>query len=375
MGYSEGALKPRNPTFSDVARAAGVSVATVSRVASHTAYVSPDVERRVRAAAETIGVSLEKRNGSRLIAFILGNRSLLHPFHSHVLTAAESYCADKDYNLVFFPMHYSVNSPAVQLHVPRIFERGDLIDGLIVSGVNSNNLLEVLKQVRRPFAVYGDTVEGPWTPGKYDVVWVDDITGAYDLTRFLQNEGHSRIWYVANTRQTWFARRLQGYRAAMNDAGLQPLISSLDSNNEHEVGLLGTKDLLRRGCALDSIFGGSDAVCHGVYTALRDAGLSVPKDVSVVGFNDTPEANLLHPALTTVRAFPEILGRMLAEMVMSRINDPGLSPQDRVISTQVIKRESSRSIGSIHSARADDGTEPVQAVLKIDQDGSAGSVR
>jgi DNA-binding LacI/PurR family transcriptional regulator len=348
-------LKPKNPTFSDVARVAGVSVATVSRVASHAAFVSPEVERRVRAAAESVGVSLEKRNGSRLIAFILGNRSLLHPFHSHVLTAAEAYCADKDYNLVFFPLHYSANVPSTQLHVPRIFERGDLIDGLIVSGVNSANLFEVLQQVRRPFAVYGDTVEGPWAPGDYDVVWVDDITGAYDLTRFLRNEGHSRIWYVANTRQTWFARRLEGYAAAMKEGGAEPLISSVDSHSEHEVGLLGTKDVLRRGHPVDAIFGGSDAVCHGVYTALRDAGLSVPKDVSVVGFNDTPEANLLHPALTTVRAFPAILGRMLAAMVMSRISNPGLPPQDRVISTQVIKRESSRSCGSSHSSQAPKG--------------------
>jgi LacI family transcriptional regulator len=104
------------------------------------------------------------------------------------------------------------------------------------------------------------------------------------------------------------------------------------------------KDLLRRGYAVQSIFGGSDAVCHGVYAALRESGLSVPEDVSVVRFNDTIEATLLHPALTSVRAFPEVVGRMLAEMVVNRINTPGFPPQDRVISTQIIKRESSRAI-------------------------------
>jgi LacI family transcriptional regulator len=106
-----------------------------------------------------------------------------------------------------------------------------------------------------------------------------------------------------------------------------------------------------------SIFGGSDAVCHGVYTALRDAGLAVPKDISVVGFNDTPEATFLHPALTSVRAFPEVLGRMLAEMVMSRITNPGLPPQDRVISTQVIKRESSRALRAVTGRDLSAGSE------------------
>jgi len=334
-----------------------VSAATVSRIASRSARVSPDVEQRVRAAADRLGVSLQKRNGGRLIAFILGNRSLLHPFHSQVLTAAEANCAANDYNLIFFPLHYSPNIPSTQLHVPIMLQRSGLIDGFIVSGVNTGNLLDFLTRVGAPFAVYGDTVEGPWTPAVHDVVWVDDIAGAYDITRYLQDAGHSRIWYIANVRQTWFARRLEGYTNAMKEAGLEPLISTLDSYNEHEIGLLATKDVLRRGCSVHSIFGGSDAVCHGVYTALRDAGLAVPKDISVVGFNDTPEATFLHPALTSVRAFPEVLGRMLAEMVMSRITNPGLPPQDRVISTQVIKRESSRALRAVTGRDLSAGSE------------------
>lgn len=334
--------KKANRTFQAIAKAAGVSPATVSRIVGRTTKVGPEVEKRVREAAEKLGVSLEKRNGAKLIAFLLGNRSLVHPFHSQVLLAAEEYCARKGYHLLFFPFHYEAGVDWRELYVPKLLERGDLVDGFIVSGVNSDNLLRRLRDSGLPFSVYGDLVQGAWVPETYDVVWVDDVSGAYDLTHYLHSVGHKRIWYVANTGLTWFARRHQGYVRAMQELGLEPLTQSLDSADEHEVGFVATKQLLRSGGPVQTIFGGSDAVCHGVYTALREAGLSIPDDVSVAGFNDTIEAAILHPALTTVRAFPELLGRLLAEVLLHRIANPGERPQSREIPTQVIRRDSTR---------------------------------
>lgn len=338
-----GRLKlPKRSTHHDVARLAGVSSATVSRVVNRSARVSLAIEKRVRAAGEKLGVNLERRNGNRLIAFLLGNRSLLHPFHSQVLVASEAYCAERDYSLLFFPLHYPSNVAWEQLHVPRILQRGDIVDGFIVSGVNSENLLELLAHVGLPFAVFGDTVQGDWKANLYDVVWIDDITGAYETTHYLHSLGHTHIWYIANTRLTWFARRHAGYCRAMEELGLKPLVSSFDSVNEQEVGFLATRHILRLGEPVQAIFCGSDATCHGVYAALRDSNLRVAEDISVAGFNDTPEATVLHPPVTSVRVFPEHVGRLLAELVMNRISDPRLARQDRMIPTQVIKRESCR---------------------------------
>lgn len=333
--------RKKRKTLHDVARVAGVSTATVSRVLNRTARVSQVVEKRVRAAAEKLGVSLQRQSSNHLIAFLLSNRSVLHPFHSQVLAASEAYCAERGYGILFLPLHYPSNVPWDQLHVPHFLQRRDVLEGLIVSGVSTENLLHLLTDVGLPFSVFGDTVQGEWSKELYDVIWIDDITGAYEMTRYLQSLGHKHIWYVANTKFSWFARREKGYSDAMEAAGLKPLICSFDSDNEHEVGLLATKHILRSGEPAGAIFCGSDAICHGVYAALRDAGLRIPDDISVAGFNDTPEATVIQPAITSVRVFPEHIGRLLAELVINRINNLSIDPQHRTIPTQVVKRESS----------------------------------
>jgi len=91
--------------------------------------------------------------------------------------------------------------------------------------------------------------------------------------------------------------------------------------------------------------------CHGVYRALREAGLSIPGDTSVCGFNDTPEASVLYPPLTSVRVFPDLIGGLLGEMVLARIANPDRPAQHQIILTQLVKRESCLPAGA---ARVED---------------------
>jgi LacI family transcriptional regulator len=332
-------------TLQAVAKLAKVSPATVSRLINRSAGVSPSLEARIRAAAARLHFDLNSKRSSRLIAYILSNRSLLHPFHLQVLVAAEAHCAAQDYNLVFFPLHYSPAQPWSKLHVPRVLHRPDMIDGFIVSGVNYQNLLDLLTDIRLPFAVLADTVQGEWRREAYDTAGIDDRQGAYELTRYLQSLGHIKIAFVANIRLAWFERRCESYIRAMKEAGLEPLISEIDSEDEYEVGLLAMKQILaRQSGQIDAVFGGSDATCHGIYAAVREAGLRVPEDISVCGFNDTPEATVLYPPLTSVRVFPELIGRSLAEMVLGRIATGGGPPAQRMIPTQIVKRESCKAI-------------------------------
>jgi DNA-binding LacI/PurR family transcriptional regulator len=137
----------------------------------------------------------------------------------------------------------------------------------------------------------------------------------------------------------------------MDELGLAPVNSSIDSEDDDEIGYLGTKSLLARGEPVTAILAGNDATAHGVYKALRDSGLEIPDDISVAGCDDTV-GMWLYPRLTTIREFPEQLGKQMVEMILNRIANPDQEPQLITIPTEIIKRDSCRPI----SASSDSGT-------------------
>jgi DNA-binding LacI/PurR family transcriptional regulator len=120
-------------------------------------------------------------------------------------------------------------------------------------------------------------------------------------------------------------------------------LNSTDSEDDVESGYLGTKSLLARNRSITAILAGDDPTAHGVYKALRDSGLRIPEDISVCGCNDTV-GSWGHPPLTTIREFPEQLGKQLAEVVLNRIASPNLEPQRVTVPTELIKRDSCRPI-------------------------------
>lgn len=336
-------MATKKKTFQQVADLARVSLATISRVANGSARVSPEIQQRVKEAAQKVGVDLHRQGRANVIAFLLCNRDLLHPFHSRVLVGAEAYCAAHSYHMLFMSFRYPPNVPWREIYVPPILQRRDVVRAVIVAGVNSQNLLDVLAHKGVPFAILGNNLMGPWQPEKCDVVWFDDIQGGYEATRYLRSLGHRDIWFVGNSRLPWFARRYDGYRRRMEDDGLSPRQAGIDSTDEQEVGYLATKSILVQKSPVTAIFTGSDSAAEGAYRALRDFGLQVPNDMSVVGYNDI-EAAMLHPLLTTVRVFPEQVGQHLAELLLNRLLQPDLPAQHATIPTQLVKRESCRSM-------------------------------
>lgn len=323
----------------DIARAAGVSPATVSRVINRTGRVSQDITDRVQQTAERLAFGARDRRKPRLVAFVLGNRPLLHPFHSRILAGAEAYCAEHGYHVVFLSVSYRPDVPAGNLRLPDILQRRDVVDGFILSGPHAQNLLQVLDATRLPVAVQGNNILQPHAGGRHDVVDYDDVDGSYQLTSYLQSLGHEAIWFVGNRRLPWFARCYDGYARAMGAAGLEPRAMSPDIELAREAGYLGTKSLLSTGAPMTAIFAGSDATAQGVCEALRDSGRRVPRDVSVAGLDDI-EAATMHPRLTTVHIFLEQIGRALAEQVVSRIADPDLAPRHVMVPTRLVRGES-----------------------------------
>lgn len=324
----------------DIARHAGVSIPTVSRVLNESARVRPEVVKRVREAASKLGVSVEVPGKKRAIAFLLGNRAITHPFHSYVMLGAEAYCAEHDYHVVFLTLHYPVRGQVYQLPVPRLLNRRGLVDGFIVAGVNSSSLVDLVVDTKLPCAVFGTTLMDQEVPRGCSVVWVDEMAGAAEVTRHLIDLGHSAVSWVGNCGPPWLRRRAEGYRKAMEAAGLEPRVVSVDADDEQQVGYLAAKSILDRAEAVTAIAAGNDRMAHGVYEALRDHNLTVGQQVSVAGFNDTLEAIILHPSLTTIRVFADQVGRRLAECVVSGIENPGSPLQNITLPTRLIRRDS-----------------------------------
>jgi DNA-binding LacI/PurR family transcriptional regulator len=334
----------KQPTFRDVARAAKVSPATVSRVARDNPTVDANIRNRVRAAAARLGVVMgEKRgDGGHMLAFLLSNRDVLHGFHAKVLVGAENYCARMNWELAFMSFRYSPEVGAKELHLPQMLAQRTVARAAILAGVNYPNLLEALQAREIPFAVLGNNIVGEWPADRYDVVYSGDIQGACEITQRLIAFGHRQICFIGDVHLPWFARCAQGYREAMAEAGLEPRITGIHSDGE-ELGYLGTKCVLAEPVPVTAIFAGSDQVARGVYTALRESNIPIPEAMSVVGFNDT-EAALFHPPLSSVREFPDELGQHLADFTLKRMEEPERPAQRLTIPTQVVMRESVRRI-------------------------------
>jgi DNA-binding LacI/PurR family transcriptional regulator len=336
----------------EIAALAKVSASTVSRVLNGNSRVDPTIRKIVLDAAARLDVDLSQRNKSKALAFLLSNRAVLHAFHSRVLSGAEAHCAAHGWDMVFLSFNYSPNATREELHLPKVVQRRDVIGGLILAGTNSTNLLDLLDHKGIPYVALGNNIFGNLQDLKHDLVFSDDTQGGFDMTRYLISLGHRDIWFVGNVRLPWFARLFAGYRRAMEGAALVARHTSIDSEQDTEAGYLGTKYLLSRGEPVTAIFAGNDPTAHGVYKGLRDSGLKIPDDISVVGCDDTV-GTWLYPGLSTVREFPEQLGKQMVELILNRITKPGLEPQRLTLPTELIKRDSCRQILTGRDTTAD----------------------
>lgn len=333
--------------YAEVARRAKVSPGAVSRIAEGNPKIAPSVQASVLAAARDLGVNLKPGASNRTITFILGNRDTVNEFQSKVLLGAEGYCTGQDWALHFVSFRSDLNAPLSSLSLPDILTSSNRPSGVILSGTHSANILAALSEKKIPFSLVGNNIVGEWQPEQYDCVFTDDVRGSADITRHLIAQGHRNVWYIGNQRLPWFARCARGYRQAMKEADLEARFSEIGSE-DRELGYLAVKALLASGERPTALFVGTDQAASGVYQALQESGIRIPEDISVAGFNDTI-GEVLHPGLTTVREFPKELGVHLAEFTLRRIQEPSLAPQQLVMPTELIRRESVRQIAAGHS--------------------------
>jgi LacI family transcriptional regulator len=329
-------------SLKDVAEKAGVSTATASRVARGQLNVDASIRAKVLKAAGELGIDIEEKHkrSSSVVAFILGNRDVLHTFQARILLGAEQYCSSQHLDLLFMSLRYSPKTPASELHLPEILGRRSVVRSVILGGTNSANLIDALREREISYSVLANNVIGPWDPSCSDCVYSDDVQGAFDLTSQFISTGHRDIYFIGDVDLPWYGRCAKGYAQAMDQAGLPPRYSEIHSDDQ-QLGYLTMRSILSRHEPVSAVFAGSDQIARGVYEALRQSGVAIPDDVSVAGFNDS-EASLMYPTLTSVREYPEELGKHLAEFVVKRMKEPNRAPQQLTIPTKVVVRDSTK---------------------------------
>ena len=343
---------PKPVTIRDVARTLGVGVGTISRVLNSNPHVSPGTRDRVLATIRRLGFRPNAqarrilKSRSEMVCFLLSNRDFLHPFHARILQGVETYASAIKQFVVFAALHYSPQTPPERIALPPVLQERGLIDGLILAGTIYPNLMQRIESIQVPFVAFSNNVVGLNGQNRFDEVGFDDFHGTEAAVRYLIQEGHRRIAFVGGDGSLpWFQRRLGGYQSAMRDARLKPTTFSARLIGSFvELGQRITGKILAHRPLPTAIVAGNDEIAFGLWRSLRQQGVRVPDDISLVGFDDRDEALLMDPPLTTVRVHKEEIGESCMKMLLDRVHHPKMGFSQRILQTELVIRESVRHL-------------------------------
>jgi LacI family transcriptional regulator len=337
-------------TIKDVARRARVAVGTVSRVVNGRPDVNRELRDRVLRVLDELNYRPNARaqsfarNSSPVVSFILSNRDFLHPFHSHILQGVEEYCEETGHFVMYTRFRYSADLKPAQIRLPGVLQRHGIADSVILAGTNYDNFVNVLEKRGIEYVLLANNFVSPRRRDAVNQVRFDDFSGALEATRYLVQLGHKHIWYVGDTNMPWYQRRCEAYEQVMNEAGLKARAQTLALSDDRFMnGFNSIKMILDQKAPATAIFAGTDDVAYGAAEALRVSGYQVPRDVSVIGFDDQYGSQRV-PAMTTVRVEAEEVGRELAKMAISKIRNKEHRFAEVVVPTRLVKRETCRPL-------------------------------
>jgi len=334
----------KRPTIKDVAKRAGVSYQTVSRVINNSKRVSPDTLARVKQAIEELGYrpSSIARSMVRGKTFTIGciSPNLTDYVFAKIIDSAQVEAREAGF---FILTASAQNVDEVQVVLEEMLRRQ--VDGLMILNPREDErYLHLQPFIKNKIPIVFIKDEAGEMP-VYSVT-CDGLHGAYQATKHLLSLGHKTIATITGkTNEEDAVQRLEGYHQALSEARFpdQPaLIVSGDWTEES--GQLAAQQLLDTGIPFTAIFAQNDRMAMGAVHTLHMNGLHVPRDISIIGFDDAPFAPYLHPPLTTIRQPMGELGKQAARVLSKRINQPD-SPLENVhIPPRFVERNSCATI-------------------------------
>ena len=319
----------------DVARVAGVSTSTVSHVINKDRFVSEAIREKVEAAVKSLNYAPSalarslKLNQTRTIGMLI--TASTNPFYSELVR-----CFERGYSLVL------CNTEGDEQRMNRNLETlmQKRVDGLLLLCTETHQPSPEIMQ-RYPSV---PTVMMDWAPfdGTSDLIQDNSLLGGDMATQHLIDKGHTRIACITGPLDKTPARlRLEGFLVAMARAGLPvPDGYQITGDFEFSGGFEAMQSLLAQKERPQAVFIGNDAMAVGAYQALYQAGLRIPDDIAVVGYDDIELAKYMTPPLTTIHQPKDELGELAIDVLIHRIAQPALQQQRLQLTPVLMERGS-----------------------------------
>lgn len=315
-------------TIKDIAKISGVSVSTVSRVLNNHPDVSEDVRRKVMAVVEEYNYipnnSARALGQSKSDNIGLIVRGISNPFYTSIIHEIEQDIEKAGYTLVM----QQIGSCDDELLAGAMMERDKRLRGLIFLGGRLDSTKDQIAGIGVPFVnCSSNNAYGTLDADSYSSVSIDDTQTAYEAVKELYKEGHRRIAVLLARPDDGSVSqiRYEGYVKALTEAGMAPdedLIISMDSYNIADA-YHGTRKWLEKGIAFDAIFAIADNLAMGAMRALREKGIDVPGQCSIVAIDGIEVSEYMAPALSTYCQPMKELGRTSVELLIDLIEKKG----------------------------------------------------
>ena len=332
--------KSRNPTIVDVAKRAGVSVGTVSRVLNGVANCAPVLRERVQRAIRELDYvpnhaarSLKRRSTEQIELVV---PDIANPVYVAMAKSVQQVARERGYRLSLISTD---GNPLEESLAVKNLERQH-VDGLVICSIRvTPGFVEQVTASRHKVCVIGKLPPR----AEVDSVHVDSVSGAALAVKHLAEGGRKTVALVNGDAETVPAEaRFQGYRQGLMECGLVHDASlGVHTTFTMHGGYSAAAPLLAAHPEIDAIFCANDLIALGVMRRLRELGRRVPEDVAVVGVDNIDHGKVSSPTLTSVSLLAGERGRLATELLTERLASPELEPRSVVVTPRLIVRESS----------------------------------
>jgi LacI family transcriptional regulator len=325
-------------TIRDVARRAGVSISTVSRVLNNTCAVNEQKRQQVLEAAQVLGYSPNPAARS-LLGKRTGGLGVLLPFvgaefFSDFLTGLDEAAQANDFFLMISTSHRHADEFQAAMHAME-----KRVDGMIVMAPDLNGEAKVVSGGTGPLVFVNTYVDDD----SFNVINFDNFGGCYELTKHLLSAGHRNIAMIKGPTEARDAReRIRGYRAAMAEYGYEDT-SALEYQGEYtqEAGYFAAREMLGTADPLPTaVVCANDYCAMGALRALSEAGVTVPDDMAIAGFDGITSGQYTQPSLTSVQVPMYDIGARAVQRLIQLIEGRDDTPKQETIAVDVVIRRS-----------------------------------